>query len=175
VLFLEGNCFLCCVKVDCMPHKHYVFEASQDATVFAFTSQGKVSIAMRVRYIPYPKGTIPAFDPVYDLQFEAWDSQQSDFSVWKEVNNEDTFTILSTVVQTMPLFSECYPQASILFMGSTDQRGRVFDWYVKRHQRELSLRYDVRGYRDGYWELLAEQLYGAFLLSPKKKSLSSKN
>ena len=154
-----------------MPRKQYGFGTSQDATVFAFTSQGRAPVAMRVRYIPYPEDTIPFFDPVYDLQFEAWDSRQSDFSVWQEVNNDDAFTILFTVVQTLPLFSQRYPNASILFMGSTDQRGRIFDWYVKRHQGELSTRYDVRGYVDGFWELLGSQQYGAFLLSPKKNLL----
>lgn len=84
-------------------------------------------------------------------------------------NNNDRDLVLITVVQTIPIFFEHYPDKTIFFTGSTSSRTRIYRAIITKLVDKSELYYDIRGFKDdGSIEKYEKnENYDGFLIAKK--------
>lgn len=103
----------------------------------------------------------------YNLSFGDFKNGRIDGEV--VTNNGDLVKVISTVAQSVYLFFEHYPDASIEIEGVDDKRKRLYSTIFQRRQAEIDLYFDVKGWADG--EFIALQkgyFYEKFVIQLKK-------
>ena len=147
-----------------MNRPFYDFETSEDTLRFEFDSVSpQKHIRKVVEYTPLPDNP-----RIYNLGFGDLreDGNIDDLIV---SNNQDMEMILSTVVQTIFKFFELKPTNTIIFLGSTKSRTRLYQIVITKYLLEAADFLTVRGIRNGRAELFVEnQNYEAFLINIKK-------
>ena len=85
------------------------------------------------------------------------------------LKNKDMNKVLMTVVKTMFLFFERYPDKKIVFGGSTESRSRLYRQIITRFIEKVELYFDIEGFTtDGTQEKFQKNRdYYAFLISQK--------
>jgi hypothetical protein len=83
-------------------------------------------------------------------------------------NNGDRDKVLATVAFTALTFMDQYPKAEIFVEGSTAARTRLYQMGINNNLLEISLNFNVKGYREGSWEAFRQgRNYKAFLIQRK--------
>ena len=144
-----------------MIHPFYDFSVQSNGMRFDFVSTGQRSINKVVIYQALP---IP---DVYNLVLADTGNgnQLDDFSV---SDKGDRDKVLATVVQTLFVFFEKYPQASVSFTGSTPARTRLYQAAIARELDEATRRLDVYGLIDNVPEpFQRNKSYTGFVIIPK--------
>ena len=104
-----------------MKGNFYDFEGSPDALRFEFDSiSPQKQISKVVEYTPLPQNL-----NVYNLGFgdKKEDDTIDDLVV---SNNKDMELVLATIIQTMFKFFEARPDKTLIFLGSTESRTRLY-------------------------------------------------
>ncbi|MGG7665839.1 DUF6934 family protein [Dyadobacter sp. BHUBP1] len=84
-------------------------------------------------------------------------------------NNGDTRVVLATVGKAVVEFLEDFPNATIVAVGSTPVRTRLYQINISRFINEILQEFVVEGYFDGSWELFEGNTnYDAFMLKKKR-------
>lgn len=96
-----------------MKYNRYLFESSPDFLTFEFESIGPKGTITKV--IRYTEINVYGY---YNLGFGAKDPQSNFISDLTVTNNNDSQKVLATVVRTLYLFTERYPNAVVLATGS---------------------------------------------------------
>lgn len=60
-------------------------------------------------------------------------------------NNQDMETVLATVVATIPVFFDKFPEATIVFRGSTPERTRLYRIIISKYFPMVNNQYIVLG------------------------------
>lgn len=108
-------------------------------------------------------------DNIYNLAFGDVDENDelNDLTV---TNNKDMELVLATVIQTIIVFFETYPDRKVFFTGSSASRTRLYQIVVKKELLVLSQRFLVQGVRNGKLEAINNNKnYDAFLVQVKNK------
>jgi hypothetical protein len=106
-------------------------------------------------------------EKIYNLSLvdKAEDGNISDMIV---SNNNDMEKVLSTVIQTFPIFFEEFEQSKIFFRGSTPARTRLYKIIISKYLQVFEQDYLIYGFLNRASELFVKgKNYEAFLISKK--------
>lgn len=142
----------------------YNFESSPDALRFEFDSiSSQKQIRKVVEYTPLPQNP-----NIYNLGFGDLkeDGNIDDLVV---SDNKDMERVLATVIQTIFTFFESRPKNTILFLGSTESRTRLYQIAIARNIDEMGGMLQIRGIRNAEIEEFVKGInYEGFLINLKK-------
>lgn len=145
-----------------MEKPSYNFEVSNNGLIFSFESISREKIIKKV--VVYE----PLIDELYHMGFgDLVEDNTIDYRV--KSANKDMNKVLSTVVQTMFLFFEKYPNKKVVFTGSNEVRTRLYRSIISKFVEEIELYFSVEGFKnDGTQEVFRkDEDYYAFLIYPK--------
>lgn len=149
-----------------MDKPSYHFKVSSDALVYEFESVSEhKSIHKIVVYEPLQ-------DELYHLGFgDLTEDGEIDYKIVS--GNHDMDRVLMTVVQTMFLFFEKYPDKKLVFGGSTESRSRLYRQIITKFIENIELYFDVQGFTTkGEQEPFEKNRdYYAFLISQKYEEI----
>ena len=141
----------------------YNFESSSDALRFEFESLSpQKQIRKVVEYTPLPQNS-----NVYNLGFGDLkeDGTIDDLVV---SDNKDMEKVLTTVIQTIFRFFESRPQNTILFLGSTESRTRLYQIVIAKNIDTMGDLLQIRGIRNAEVEEFVKGVnYEGFLINLK--------
>jgi hypothetical protein len=107
-------------------------------------------------------------DSTYNLSFGDWDEIRGGIDDRVISNNNDTTKILFTIYQTSLLFTNHFPNANVLIVGSTNSRTRLYQMAIGRNFIEIEKNFDIQGFRNGVWEFFRHGInFNAFLAKKK--------
>jgi hypothetical protein len=146
-----------------MKDQRYQLEATPTYMAYEFTSEGpKGSIPKIIKY------TITDNPNVYNLGFGDKIEETDDFDDEIISDNKDSVRVLSTVAASVYIFTDNYPNFSVLATGSTNARTRLYRIGISNNLKEIQEDYLVLGYLDNKWELFEKNKdYSAFLIKRK--------
>ncbi len=145
-----------------MEKPSYNFEVSNNGLIFSFESVSREKIIKKV--VVYE----PLVDELYHMGFgDLVEDNTIDYRI--KSANKDMNKVLSTVVQTMFLFFEKYPDKKVVFTGSNEVRTRLYRSIISKFVEEIELYFSVEGFKnDGTQEAFRKnEDYYAFLIYPK--------
>lgn len=145
-----------------MEKPSYNFEVSNNGLIFSFESVSREKTIKKV--VVYE----PLVDELYHMGFgDLVEDNTIDYSV--KSSNKDIKKVLSTVVQTMFLFFEKYPDKKVVFTGSNEIRTRLYRSIISKFVEEIELYFLVEGFKnDGTQEVFRKnEDYYAFLIYPR--------
>lgn len=121
---------------------------SVNRLMFAFVSKGKTDINKLIVYskIIHPI-TVPSIGPmtVFNLAFGDQIKGSFDIDHLVRSNNGDMHQVYNTVMSTVPIFYELYPDTCIFLTGSDQTRKNIYCRYVSRHFATFSEDYTFFG------------------------------
>lgn len=147
-----------------MNQLRYELQASSDRLQFEFVSEG-------------PKGRIIKrieFSYIDDLDF--WNLGFGDYNPVKDQVDDQTVSdngdgrkVLATVAFSLQEFMAIWPNATVFFTGSTDQRTQVYGWAISKYWQDISLSFRVEGVMENgeVVPFLPQQNYLGFLIRKK--------
>ena len=137
----------------------YPLEAQATLTVFEFVSEG-------------PNGLIPKLvqfqqinqSNVYNLAFGNKNEETGAIDDLAVSNNGDTQKVLATVVSTLYLFFDKYPDAFVYATGSTKARTRLYRMGITRFYEEMRQDFELYGQvGDEFYEFKVDTEYAGYL------------
>lgn len=145
----------------------YPLKSSTSLMVFEFTSVGpKGSITKLVKYSKLNDNGL------YNLAFGDKVNENGDINDSIISNNGDSEIVLATVVRTLYIFTNTYPNTCIYASGSTKGRTRLYRIGITKYLPAIKLDFYLFGWKDGILEHFREnEPYEAFLITRKKLSL----
>ena len=106
----------------------------------------------------------------YNLSFGDFKNGRIDDEVI--TNNGDLVKVISTVAQSVYLFFEHYPDASIEIEGVDERRKRLYNTIFQRRRTEIDAYFDVKGWSGGEFITLQEgYFYEKFVIQKKNLNL----
>ncbi|TAF25007.1 MAG: hypothetical protein EAZ70_10975 [Runella slithyformis] len=145
-----------------MQKPYYHFETSPDSLIYEFDSVSEHKTIHKV--VIYE----PLEDDMYHLGFGDLTAEgKVDYKIVSA--NQDMDKVLMTVVQTMLLFFDKYPDKKLVFVGSTESRTRLYRGIITKFIEIVELYLEVEGFvsNDEREPFRKNQEYQAFLISPK--------
>ena len=131
---------------------------------FEFTSSGPNGNIIKV--IQYTPTNIPN---VYNLGFGDKNNNTGDISDSVTSNNGDREKVLSTVAYTTLEFLNKYPNYSVLAIGLTPARTRLYQIGIMKNLIEIADEISILGLNNDNWIPLKKGInFDAFLASKKK-------
>lgn len=146
-----------------MKNTYYNFESSSDSLRFEFDSVGSQKQIRKV--VEYT--SIPQNPAIYNLDFG---DLKADGTIDDLVvsNNKDMEMVLATVIQTIFVFFETKPQNTILFLGSTESRTRLYQIVIAKNIDDMKNELQIRGIRNEAVEDFVKNVnYDGFLINKK--------
>ncbi len=142
----------------------YKLSTKNDFYGFEFTSEGtKGKIEKIILFTPTP------MENVYNLGFGDYDAVSGQIDDNVVSNNGDTKKILATVANSVLIFTEKYPDFSVVATGVTPARTRLYRMGIQEYWTEISANFYILGFKENYWEeFIPNQPYEAFLVKRKK-------
>ncbi len=144
----------------------YQFRVSPNALIYEFDS---ISDARTIRkLVIYER----LDDDLYHFGFgDLTESGVIDYQVVSD--NNDTNTVLMTVVQTMLLFFERYPGKQLVFTGSTSSRSRLYRLLISKFLETIDPLFNVQGLMaTGVQEPFQKNTnYQAFIISQRDEEI----
>jgi hypothetical protein len=142
----------------------YDFESSPDALRFEFDS---VSPQKQIRKV-VEYTVLSQNQNIYNLGFgdKKEDGNIDDLVV---SNNRDMELVLATVIQTIFKFFDTRPDKTLIFLGSTESRTRLYQMVIVKHIEDAEKFFYLRGIRGGEIQDFIKGLnYDAFLINLRK-------
>lgn len=119
------------------------------------------------KYVFYRKIQV-ANETIFNVSFGDWDEIAGVINSQVITNNNDTSKILFTVYQTIILFTSRFPNVSILIVGSTNSRNRLYQMAINGNLTEIQKYFDLEGFKNGAWETYKKGVnFQAFLAKRK--------
>jgi hypothetical protein len=145
-----------------MEKPSYQFEVSPDALVYEFDSVSSEKIIRKIVIYEALK------DELYHFGFGDL-TPDGDIDYKVNSKNQDMDKVLMTVVKTMFLFFENYPDKQLVFGGSNEIRSRWYRQIITKFIENIELYFEVQGFTtDGEQEPFKKNRdYYAFLISQK--------
>lgn len=129
-----------------MQSEFYPFQADESRLYFDFLSVGPEKIIKKaVTFTPLSAGQIFNLALVDVLP----DGSLCDKTI---SNNGDLEKVMSTVIQCVARFFECYPSADIYLQGNTPARNRLYRIIMARELSIIRKYYEIYGTIDSFVE-----------------------
>ncbi len=104
----------------------------------------------------------------YTLSLGDWDETNGNIDYYSVSNNGDTDKVLFTVGQTVLEFVNHFQNASILIVGSTISRTRLYQMAIAQNINEIAKLFEIEGFRNDQWEKFKTGInFEGFLISLK--------
>ncbi|MEO6722188.1 MAG: hypothetical protein ABIN67_17610 [Ferruginibacter sp.] len=124
----------------------YEYFTEGEAKLFKFTSEG-------------PKGKIKKIivysqmlqDDIYNLAFGDYDEENNLINDTIITNNKDSQKVLATVVSTLYVFTNKYPNFWVYATGSSSARTRLYRIGITINLEEILADFEVFGLSDKTW------------------------
>ena len=144
--------------------ERYTYFTTNDFQNYSFYSEGpKGRIKKTIVYSKIQEDPI-----IYNLAFGDENSFTGHINDKTISNNEDRNIVLATVANTINAFCDRYGNHFIYATGSTLSRTRLYQMSIAGLWKEISLDFEVYGYRDGDWQQFRKNInYEAFLVKRK--------
>ena len=142
-----------------MSEKPYTIK-QKESLIFSFTSVGpKGRIEKLVRYESIGNSYFNlGFGDRIGTSLKVDDTSRSD--------NGDMKIVLSTVIKTIDLFFDKYPEAIVSFKGSTEERTRFYNRIINNYKIQYEGKYFFWGYKENKYEIFKDgESYSFFLIS----------
>jgi hypothetical protein len=146
-----------------MTHVHYTYEHPQ-ARRYTFTSIGRRRIEKVVDFVPFRGKNVMNFG-FGDLL------PDGSIDVKANSNNGDLLKVMATVVDILKHFTAKYPNTVVYFIGSTDERTRLYGRILRTYYQSFSIEFALYGIigEEGAYEAvpfdpMASREYLAFLI-----------
>jgi hypothetical protein len=128
-----------------MKKECYLFEVNASRELFDFFSEGpKGRIKKTIEYENIGNN-------YYNLAFGDWDEIRNVINDKSRTNNGDRDKVLATVANSVPIFMEYHPGATILAVGEIPTKTRLYQIGINKHWAEISAQFFVQGFRKGFW------------------------
>ena len=138
----------------------YAVDVSADGLSFGFNSIGPAGTFRKA--VVY--SLIPHTFDIYNLGFGDLNEQGfvDDAVV---TNNGDRNNVLSTVVSTLFVFLDTFPDKKVFFKGGTDLRTQLYQRIIRNNYTTVSEILTVNGFVEDRWEPFQNDVeYTAFLI-----------
>ena len=143
-----------------MTQPAYSVDVSADGLSFEFDSVGPAGIFRKI--VVYSQ--IPDAVDVYNLGFGDL-NEQGFIDDTVVTNNGDRNTVLATVVSTVFVFLDTFPNRRVFFKGSTDVRTQLYQRIIRTNQKTVDDLFVFRGFVEQHWESFQDGAdYEAFLI-----------
>ncbi len=131
--------------------------------IFTFISKGKKGEITKVVRYDLIDGD------VFNLGFGDLASELFDLDDSVNSNNGDIVKVVATVIQTLPLFFEKYPDKVVLFSGSDQRRTDFYSRIIVMHHLEFKNGYIIKGvtFDNEIKEVRAKVQYQYFIVEKK--------
>ena len=147
-----------------MKNEKYNTKAIPSLMEFEFISSGPNGKIIKV--IQYTPTNIPN---IYNLGFGDKNNNTGDISDSVTSNNDDREKVLSTVAFTTLEFLNKYPNYSVLAIGLTPARTRLYQIGIMKNLIEIAEEISILGLHNDNWIPLKKGVnFEAFLASKKK-------
>jgi hypothetical protein len=127
-----------------MINEAYNLYPSKDNTFFLFESDGPQGKITKIIEFARIDGNI------WNLGFGDW--QKEGISDTVISNNQDILKVMNTVVQSVYIFLNQYPDSIILIKPVDEKRSILYNTIFQRHLKDIELSFDVKGYIKGVIE-----------------------
>jgi hypothetical protein len=145
----------------------YHVEFGADFRVFEFDSEGPKG---KIRKIVQYSGT--NLKNFYNLGFGDKNFETNSINDLVVTNNADSQKILTTVAATLFVFTDHYPDAFVVAVGSTLARTRLYRIGITNNLEVIEKDFYVYGLKDNDWHPFKKGIiYDAFLVRRKKLAL----
>jgi hypothetical protein len=124
-------------SISYMTHNPYSF-VKDEFHRYIFVSIGKARIIKAVDFSPI------GIENVYNLGFGDLSADGS-LDVTVKSNNGDILKVLATVVQITRDFTTLFPGIEVFFIGSTEERTKLYARILKMYYRELHKDFKISG------------------------------
>lgn len=96
-------------------------------------------------------------------------TENQEFDVYNVSDNGDMKKVLSTVLRTITAFLESYPNAKVVFSGSTPSRTRLYQIAITHELSNFQTRFLIEGYthEKGFELFTKNKSYDGFAISVK--------
>jgi hypothetical protein len=118
-----------------------------------------------------PKGQIKkivayqATDSVDEYNLALLDETAVGFSDLTVTANNDMDRVLATVIQTIDLFFDQHPKATLIFTGSDSGRTRLYRAVIGKYIDKATEKFDIYGVRnDDYERFVRDRPYESFII-----------
>lgn len=144
--------------------RYVVVDFVDDYKTFEFISEGpNGQFRKTVQYLE------TATAGIYNLGFGVKNELTNEIDDLIVTNNGDSQKILATVVKTLFVFTEHYPDALVMATGSTLARTRLYRMGITNNLLLIERDFQVYGYKDNKWFKFEKNgPYDAFLVMRKK-------
>ena len=134
----------------------------EENLIFSFISKGpKGDIEKIIRYDKL-------FDDYFNLGFGDRILKTLFFRDDIVTDNKDTRTVMTTVIQTLPLFFSIHPNKKVYFQGSDQRRTDFYGWIIKNNYDDLKDDFYIYGMTEiGLEEFVGNMSYQHFVISKK--------
>lgn len=145
-----------------MNYSTYPLIAGNNAFVYTFFSEG-------------PKGKIKKAvfftridTNLFNLGFGDWNEELQDIDDASRSNNGDRDKVLATVAYCAVIFTDQFPKAKLLMVGSTPARTRLYQMGIAYNLPEVNKTFEILGLiNDGWSNFETGRNYQAFLITRK--------
>lgn len=148
--------------------ERYPVKANRGNKKFEFTSLGPMG----------PIQKVVLFQTIRPRQYNlAFGDKQKNRNInyAAKSNNGDRDKVLATVASIVQDFLRLHPNATILIIGQSVAKVRLYQMGINKHYREISLYCKIRGYRTGGWERFQSGInYAAFIVEAHQKNVNLK-
>lgn len=133
---------------------------------FVFVSKGKKEIHKAIVYSLFNRSD--RYD-IYNLGFGTV-KENGGIDDQDNSNNGDMYPVFYTVINTVPLFFEKYPNSLLYITGSDKKRNRVYSIFLERNFNLLTESYNIlgkSGYNDRFKTVIKGKKYNYYIIQKK--------
>ena len=142
----------------------YNYELGADYLQYEFDSSGPKGIIRKV--VQYSETNLKN---VYNLGFGDKDLITNELNDLIITNNGDSQKVLATVASTLFVFTDNYPDATVIAIGATSARTRLYRMGITNNIEEIEKDFEVYGLKNKTWFKFSKNItYDAFLVKRKK-------
>ena len=142
----------------------YDFELGTGFQEFEFDSIGPKGVIRKV--VQYSETNLK---DLYNLGFGDKDNKTNKINDLTIPNNGDSQKVLATVASTLLVFTEYFPEASVIAVGATLARTRLYRIGISNNLDAIEKDFHVYGLKNNKWHKFAKNIpYDAFLVKRKR-------
>jgi hypothetical protein len=142
----------------------YEFESGTGFREFEFDSIGPKGVIKKV--VQYSETNLK---DLYNLGFGDKDDSTNKINDLAVTNNGDSQKVLATVASTLLLFTQYFPDASVIAVGATLARTRLYRIGITNNLEAIERSFYIYGLKNNKWHRFAKNTtYDAFLVTRKR-------
>ena len=147
-----------------MIDERYFVEFGADFRVFEFDSEGPKGKVRKI--IQYTEINLKNY---FNLGFGDKNHKTNEIDDLVVTNNNDSKKVLATVAATLFEFTDHYPEANVIAIGSTLARTRLYRIGITNNLDAIEKDFEIYGLKSNSWYKFTKGVeYDAFLVKRKK-------